>query len=385
MEHIVIIGGGGTGAALTHDLALRGFKISLFEKGELLSGTTGRHHGLLHSGARYAVHDPQAARACIAENRILGRIAPESIERNDGIFAALDDADLEHARSFLESCNACGITARKLTADQARAIEPALSPNLKLAVQVPDAAMDAWRLPMQFYASAKASGAGIHPFAEAVAVHRQNGMVTGVRIFDHKTHREYDVSGDLVVNAAGAWAGKIAALAGIRVPIQPAPGVMAAVKGRLTNMVISRLHPAAEGDIIVPQRNLSILGTSLWLSDDPDFICLPPDHVRKMVELCSRMVPSVKDAPLHSAWHAVRPLIGNAKSDHPQMISRTFECYDHSKRDNIEGLVSIIGGKATTLRAMAEKTSDLICCKTGREIPCRTKTEKLLHWRTFYK
>ena len=70
MEHIVIIGGGGTGAALAHDLKLRGFEVSLFERGEFLSGTTGRHHGLLHSGARYAVHDPVAARECIQENKI---------------------------------------------------------------------------------------------------------------------------------------------------------------------------------------------------------------------------------------------------------------------------------------------------------------------------
>jgi len=57
MERVIIIGGGGTGAAIAHDLVLRGFDVSLFERGELLSGTTGRHHGLLHSGARYAVHD----------------------------------------------------------------------------------------------------------------------------------------------------------------------------------------------------------------------------------------------------------------------------------------------------------------------------------------
>ena len=71
MEHIIIIGGGGTGAALAHDLVLRGFRVSLFEKGELLSGTTGRHHGLLHSGARYAVHDSIAAQECFQENQIL--------------------------------------------------------------------------------------------------------------------------------------------------------------------------------------------------------------------------------------------------------------------------------------------------------------------------
>jgi glycine/D-amino acid oxidase-like deaminating enzyme len=51
--HVAIVGGGGTGAALAHDLALRGLRVTLVERGELTSGTTGRHHGLLHSGARY--------------------------------------------------------------------------------------------------------------------------------------------------------------------------------------------------------------------------------------------------------------------------------------------------------------------------------------------
>jgi glycerol-3-phosphate dehydrogenase len=51
----------------------------------------------------------------------------------------------------------------------------------------------------------------------------------------------------------------------------------------------------------------------------------------------------------------------------------------------LEGLISLIGGKATTLRAMAEKTADLICRKTGRDIACKTKNKKLLHYRQFYK
>ena len=78
------------------------------------------------------------------------------------------------------------------------------------------------------------------------------------------------MKGDIIVNAAGAWSGKICDLAGIRLPLQPGPGVMVAVKGRLTNMVINRLNPADEADIIVPQRRLSVLGTTLWLAQDPD-------------------------------------------------------------------------------------------------------------------
>jgi len=67
---VVIIGGGGTGAATAYDLALRGFTVALFERGELTSGTTGRHHGQLHSGARYALGDTRIAQECMAETRI---------------------------------------------------------------------------------------------------------------------------------------------------------------------------------------------------------------------------------------------------------------------------------------------------------------------------
>ena len=150
MEHIVIIGGGGTGAALAHDLVLRGFQVSLFERGELLSGTTGRHHGLLHSGGRYAVDDPVAAKECIRENNILRHIAPEAIEQNDGLFVALNDTDMNYRPLFLEQCGQCEIPTEELTAAQALAIEPALHPDLKAAIRVPDATLDAWRLAPAF-------------------------------------------------------------------------------------------------------------------------------------------------------------------------------------------------------------------------------------------
>jgi glycerol-3-phosphate dehydrogenase len=385
MEQIVIIGGGGTGAALAHDLVLRGFKVSLYEKGELLSGTTGRHHGLLHSGARYAVHDPAAARECIAENRILRQITSDAIEPNDGLFVAVDESDLTYKEVFLESCNACGIPTKVLSPETARTLEPALNADLKLAVQVPDATMDAWRLPLQFFATAKANGARIHPYSEVTDIRIRSGSVCGVRILDCQRHREYDVPADVVVIAAGIWSGNLSKILNIHIPIQPGPGVMVAMNGRLSHMVISRLQPAGQGDIIVSQRNLSILGTTLWLTDDPDITDFPQDHVRKMIDMCAAMVPAVTDTPVHSAWLAARPLIANAEADYPQMISRTFECYDHGIRDHLEGLVSIIGGKATTMRAMAEKTADLICRKLGKDIPCKTKETKLRHYRHFYK
>ena len=85
---VLIIGGGATGVGISRDLALRGISSVLIEKGDFASGASGRNHGLFHSGGRYAVSDPEAARECIAENRILRKIAPHCIEETDGLFAS---------------------------------------------------------------------------------------------------------------------------------------------------------------------------------------------------------------------------------------------------------------------------------------------------------
>jgi len=74
---------------------------------------------------------------------------------------------------------------------------------------------------------------------------------------------------------------------------------------------------------------------------------------------------------LHNPPHSQKQV------EHPQEISRAFDCYDHKERDNLEGLVSVIGGKATTLRAMAEKTADLVCNKMRISAPCLTRTAPL--------
>jgi len=385
LEHIVIVGGGGTGGALAHDLTQRGFRVTLFEKGELLSGTTGRHHGLLHSGARYAVNDPSAAVECIEENRVLRKIVPEALEQNDGLFVALDDEDLAFRPLFLEGCRACGISAQEMTPAAALALEPALNPGLKSAVSVPDATMDAWRLPMHFFATARANGADIRPFTEVVGFQTRSGGITAVETVDYRTGSRRSYRCDMVVNAAGPWAGQLAALAGLSLPLQPGPGIMVAVEGRVTNMVINRLHPAGEGDIIIPQRRLSLLGTTLWLANDPDVVSPPADQRRRIVDLCGRMVPAVREAPVKSVWWAVRPLMAEGGAKDAQAISRDFGCIDHSERDHMEGLISVIGGKATTLRAMAETAADLICKKTGRSRACRTRETQLLSYRLFYK
>ena len=91
---VIIIGGGATGAGIARDCALRGLRVVLLERHDIATGATGRNHGLLHSGARYAVTDNESARECIAENHILKRIARHCIEPTDGLFITLPEDDL---------------------------------------------------------------------------------------------------------------------------------------------------------------------------------------------------------------------------------------------------------------------------------------------------
>src|ERR687893_44615 len=90
---VLVIGGGATGAGVAWDAALRGFDVVLVERGDLAEGTSGRFHGLLHSGGRYVVKDPVAAEECVAENAILREVIPDCIEDTGGPFVPTPDHD----------------------------------------------------------------------------------------------------------------------------------------------------------------------------------------------------------------------------------------------------------------------------------------------------
>lgn len=383
--HIVVIGGGGTGAAIVHDLMLRGFSATLVERGELTSGTTGRHHGQLHSGARYAVGDREIAKECMDEVRILQKIAPEALEMNYGLFVALTDEDVAFAPEFIQACEESTIPTREIPVEQALRMEPHVNPAIKKAVQVPDGTIDAWRLPLHFFATARANGADIRTFTEVVEILSTGGVVTGVRVRDLGSRKEYEIKADMVVSATGAWAEKVAKLGGIHIPVTPGPGTMVAVKNRLNNMVISHLHPAGDGDIVVPQRGLSIIGSTQWKTDDPDTVEVPQADIDYLLRRAAELMPAFSETAFHAAWSASRPLAGASSNvDDGRKLSRDFIAIDHGKSDNLQGMISIIGGKATVLRAMGEKTVDLICDLFGVEERCRTAETPLLPHRAFY-
>jgi len=379
----LVIGAGSTGAATAHDLALRGVAVTLVERGEVASGTTGRNHGLLHSGARYAVKDPESAVECIAERDVLARIASEVLELNGGIFVAVDDAGLAYREPFQEACARAGIPVRDLSGAEARDLEPALSDRVLAAYEVPDGVFDPLHLCLAFLATAVANGARTAPYAEVEDLVLRGNAVEGAIVRDRRTGDRRRIEADVVVNATGPWAGKIAALAGLDVPVVPTAGVMVATAGRSVDRVINRLDTPSDGDIVLPQRQTVVIGTSSWPVDDPDCITIPRDHVALMFERGGQLVPSVRGRTPRGVFAAARPLIGRRGDVAGRELSRTFECFDHTG-DGIDGFVTISGGKTTTARAMAEATAGVVCGKLGVTTPCRTRDVPLHSYRDYF-
>src|SRR6516225_9947774 len=101
---VLVIGGGATGAGVAWDAALRGLDVVLVERGDLATGTSGRFHGLLHSGGRYAVKDPSAADECARENTIVRHVAADCIEDTGGLFVTTQFDDPAYADRFIEGC-----------------------------------------------------------------------------------------------------------------------------------------------------------------------------------------------------------------------------------------------------------------------------------------
>jgi len=380
----LILGAGFTGCALAYDLALRGFNVTVVERGEITSGTSGRTHGLLHSGARYCVTDPEAARECIQENIILRRIAAQCIEFNGGFFVALDDSDLMYAARFEQGAGECGIPVEEIKIEQVLLAEPKINPKILKAYTVPDGAFDPLRLAMAFAASACLLGARFLTFHNLTEfLTDETGAITGIQVVNRHSNRPVQLQADITINATGAWAGKVAGLAGIQVPVIPTPGVMLAYGQRVTNRVINRLCAPDDGDILLPQRRMSIIGTTTYEVEEADFIPIQTSQAAEMQRRAALLVPELANAPVRGTFVSARPLIGGLLSG--RSLSRTFKCYDHGENDGVDGLVTVTGGKATTCRIMAEKTADLVCRKLGWERNCETANHVLSDYHLYYQ
>jgi glycerol-3-phosphate dehydrogenase len=376
---VLIIGGGATGAGLVRDLARRGLRCLLVEKGDLGTGTSGRYHGLLHSGGRYVVKDPIAARECIDENRIVRRIAPACVEDTGGYFVATPDDPDDYLEGFAAACAAARVPADEVPVAELLAREPALNPGIRRAFRVPDAALEPWQLIDANVVDARSRAAVIEPYHQVVAMQRSGGRIIGVDVVDVRSGSITRVAPRIVASAAGAWAGRIAGLAGAQLAMSPGKGTMLIFNQRMTDTVINRLHKSADGDIMVPVHSVAILGTTEMEVPDPDHYGIGREEVALLLNEGEKLFPDIRRMRLLRAYAGVRPLYSEepAGAEDGREISRAHVVIDHGPRDGIDNFVSIVGGKVTTYRLMAEQTADAVCAKLDVEAPCTTADEVL--------
>ncbi|WP_318570034.1 anaerobic glycerol-3-phosphate dehydrogenase subunit GlpA [Salinigranum marinum] len=380
---VLVIGGGSTGTGIVRDLAMRGMDATLVEQGNLTHGTTGRMHGLLHSGGRYAVTDQPSAKECIEENRVLREIASHCVEMTGGLFVKRPEDTEEYFEKKLQGCHDCGIPTEVLSNEEARQLEPYLAKDIDKAIRVPDGAIDPFRLCVANAASAEEHGARIETHSKVVDVLVEAGEVVGVEV-EHasgqgkrvhgKTAQREKIYADYVVNATGAWAGRVGDMAGVDIEVRPSKGVMTIMNVRQVDTVINRCQPKGNADIIVPHETTAILGTTDEEVEDPEDYPEEEWEVDLMISELSKLVPMLKEARTIRSFWGVRPLYeppGTGTTD-PTDITRDFFLLDHDDRDDLPGMTSIVGGKFTTYRMMAEKITDHVCEKFGDTTECRT-------------
>ena len=371
---VIIIGGGATGAGVARDCALRGIKALLIERHDIATGATGRNHGLLHSGARYAVNDRESAEECIRENMILRRIASHCVEETGGIFISLPEDGLDFQKKFIESCLAAGISAEAIDPKEALLLEPSVNPALIGAVKVPDGSVDPFRLTSANIMDARLHGAKVLTYTRVDELIIENGRVVGVKATNTITGEKSEYRAQITVNACGIWGRDLAAKAGVTINMLPAKGALLVFGHRVNNVVINRCRKPADADILVPGDNITVIGTtsSKVPFDQCDDMYVTPEEVELLLREGSMLAPALRYTRVLRAYAGVRPLVASDDDPSGRSVSRGIVVLDHATRDGVEGFVTITGGKLMTYRLMAEWTVDLICKKLGIDKRCTT-------------
>lgn len=371
---VIIIGGGATGTGIARDCALRGIACGLIEKHDLAAGTTGRNHGLLHSGARYAVKDASSATECIAENRILKKIARHCIEDTGGLFVTLPEDDHDYHDALRTACKKAGINTREISPAQAVAMEPNLNAAVERALTVPDATIDPFRLASANMLDATERGAKVFTHCEVTNVIVEQAAVRGVTCVDRNTGQSFAVHARLVINATGVWGQMLCEMAGIPLAMFPSKGAMVILDYRINNVVLNRCRKPSDGDILVPGDTVSLIGTT---SEKIPYeaihdLEISREEIQILLNDGEKLVPNLSRTRVLRAFCGVRPLVATSKETYGRDITRGIVVIDHKERDGMDNFITIAGGKLMTCRLMAEKATDLACRKLGLAVPCTT-------------
>jgi glycerol-3-phosphate dehydrogenase len=384
---VIVIGGGCNGTGIARDGALRGLKVLLLEKKDFAAGTTGASSGMIHGGPRYLFSDVGTTKLSSKDAGTIRRIAPHLCFRIPFVYPELRDdtplwkkkVRLSLVEAFFEAYDRFselkgGKRHTRLTGEEVLQLEPGVSKDVVGAVTFDEWGILTDRLCVANARSAYEAGAEVKNHTEVLSIQRDGNRVIGLLARDLLTGEELEHRARIVFNAAGPWGPRIARMAGVEVKLRPAKGIHLVLDRRISNVaIVSRCIDGRE-IFINPHGNTTLLGTT-----DDDFygdlddIGVSEDEVEYLLQAMEKTFPEIRKARIVTTTRGVRPTLhryGVSEDD----LSREHKIFDHEKEDQVEGFLSIGGGKLAAFRQMAEEATDLICKKIGRLALCKTHT-----------
>jgi glycerol-3-phosphate dehydrogenase len=372
---LLVIGGGITGCGLARDAALRGLAVALVEKVDFAYGTSSRSSKLVHGGVRYLAYgDVGLVRESAHERKVLGGIAPHLVHPLQFLFPLYQGDSVAKLRvGFAMFDKLAGSTRqerhRVLKADEIRERAPALRDPLIGGFEFTEYITDDARLTFENALSAAEHGAFVANHAAVTSFLVEDGRVVGAHVRDEIDGRTREVRATVLVNATGPWAEETIGLGNSPAPkhVLPSKGIHLLFQADRLPLrgAVALKSPGGREGFAIRRWSYVYVGTSdvahLGELDQPVADRAAFDDVLRMTQDCFPSL-GLTEADVVATWAGLRPLIGEAGKA-PRDTSRHDEVWRSP-----EGLLSIVGGKLTTYRRMAERVMEHVGNELGREL-----------------
>ena len=385
---IAIVGGGATGLGAAVDAATRGFKVVLVEARDFAQGTSSRSTKLVHGGVRYlAQGNIGLVREALRERGRLRRNAAHLVGDLEFVVPAyawwsgpyygvgLKLYDVLAGRYRLKRSQ---IISRAQVLERIPTLEPE---DLRGGIVYFDGQFDDARLAVTLAATASAHGAVLLNHAPVVSLIKEGERISGVVVRDEESQREHRIQARCVINATGVFADSIRRMDDAEAPVSlsPSQGVHLVLPGDFLPSRSALMVPKTDDGrvlFVVPWHGRAVLGTTDTPMEDVQVEPKPrEDEIAFLLEHAGRYLaraPQRQD--VLAVYAGLRPLVRARKDDgNTQSLSR-----DHTLMVSESGLLTIVGGKWTTYRKMAEDVVDraLEIADLPRQ-PCVTADLKL--------
>jgi glycerol-3-phosphate dehydrogenase len=387
---IVVIGGGINGVGIARDAAHRGLRVLLLEKSDFGSGTTSWSSRLIHGGLRYLEHaEIPLVFESLHERRRLRQLAAHLVTRlrlNIPIYKESRRSKfiirLGMIAYDLLSIGKKIPRHRMLTRAELLNDEPGLRQDgLVGGAQYFDAQVTfAERLVIENVVSASEAGADVRNHSPVIGINVKQGRVHGLQFLDNKSGKEIEVSAKVIINAAGPWVDRVLATVNRELPqfmggTKGSHIIVGAFKGAPKSAFYIEAHKDGRPFFIIPWNSQYLIGTTdIRYDGDPADVTVSEDELDYLLDEANRVFPAadLDRSDIHFAYAGVRPLPKREKGPE-SAISRKHIIFKHKRQ--AKGLISIIGGKLTTYRNLAEQAVDAAVKISGvRAKSCATRT-----------